>query len=1061
MRKTKLLSLLALLVMVCVVVTVAFAACKNNGSGEIKLSQTELNLVEGGNAQLTATVTGSDEAISWSVEPADVVSLTRVTDKIYTVKALKVGTATITVKSGDLSATCAVTVSEKEVVTITLNGQAVTTASVDMGNTITLAASSNKGNAITAWTSSNENIATVANGVVSGLKPGKVTISAQVTASIKADIEVTVNSVGGYEYYEISVVKPPEALSNTPGVWECWTEWGQFAALNYDNGTVNIDFTENGGAWYNIQLFHIDTAIDAGKFYKLTFDIDSSEAGHITVNGNVVELLKGKHSYEVYFTNGNGFSIQFGVDGVGIDILEAKVAISNIQYTEDTSRVTLNAPSFTYNSDTGVITINDSNSAGVKNYVLNLYQNGKYVTGVTIAKSGDVVDWSLVISGTYQAKLKAIATNSHYIDSEESAAVEIVVVNEGGIHYTFHNEPPIGSEGNTEMDAGGATAKQTPGIWTYWSSWWVTIDGEFKNDKLTVTFSNNTGNWTDTQLFYKHPGLESGKIYKMQLEIDSNAGGRVTLNGAEFTIKEGKHVYDIVFTENGGTSIALVFGLNGQDTAQEIPAATMVFEIKGVTEVVASKLAAPSFTLEADNVIKITDTNTTGVGRYELGFFQGGELKTTVVVVNNESVDLSKVAAGTYQVKLRAIAANAAYIDSDWSTVADQITSATENTPIANGEETDAYTHPGNWYEWHDQNWNGSTVNVSKAYIDKDGAINYSFNIVAGANTYDQAAHLYYHYSDKVVGSAYTLTLKVKSSVACTVDFCGVKKALTVGDNDISVTFNQPAQGSSWNGKPIGATIRIYFNNSGEFVLSNINVSSATQTKLNAPSFTVDSSSKVITITDSNASGSVGRYELGFFQGETLKTTVTVTNGQAVALGTVPSGTYTVKLKAIAANAEYIDSDWSTTTATIVSATEKVEIGYHEEQDAFTGWAYWDSKVSADWNQWTKATCSKCEMDVNGKVTMSYTVEGTGAAWAMQMFYKSNVSANAYNSSLKITASVNTTIKVCGQSVELKANEAKVVTVTGYKSEKGSAIDIQFGFTGGTFTIEDVNVTAA
>lgn len=1065
MKKAKFLSLLALLVMICVVATFALAACKDKETSEIKLSQTEMNLEEGDVGQLTVTVSGTDEAVSWTVAPADVVTLTRFTDKLYSVKAVKIGTAVITVKAGELSATCNVTVSEKEKVTITMGGQAVTEASVDMGESITLAASSNKGNPITAWVSSNENIATVNNGVVSALRPGKVTISAQVTASVKADLELTVNSVDGYEYYEIDVKRVGDKMDNFVGIWECWSEWGQFTQLNYDNGTVNIEFTENAGAWSNIQLMKIYEELDEGKYYKLSVDIDISVAGHITINGNAVDLQTGKHTYVVYFTGFDKYSMQFGVEGTAINIKEAKAAISNISFEEDTDRQTLVAPSFTYNETSGVITINDSNTAGVKNYILNLYKNGELVSAVSIKNSGEKIDWSKVVTGDYDAKIYAVASNSHYISSVESSAQTIHVVNEEGVRYYFHNAPPEGSEDNTEMDGGGVNAQRMPGIWTYWCSWWVTIDGNFKDNKLTVEFSNNSGLWYDTQLFYRHPGLENGKLYKIQLAIASDAEGMITFNGAEFKIVKSKEsndklvpdLYDIYVEGSSGLTFTFVLGLNGQDNAQDIMAATMSFEIMSVNEVTKTKLQAPSFSLEADNVIKITDTNTVGVGRYELGFFKSGEQTPAVVVavLNNEAVDLSRVPAGTYTVKLRAVAANIGYETSDWSSVADQITSTTSIIQIANGDEAVALQTPDTWIEWHDQaNWTGATVKMEECMLDSSDnslALKYS---ATGLSWF--GVQLFKHYSTSQTNQAYRLTLKIQSSVSGSITVCGNVVTLKSGSNDVSVPFVQEG------GK---ATIRIQFGvekpasmiAGGEFTLSDIKVEKATQTKLSAPTFTVGSGN-VITITDSQQG--VGSYELGFFKsGEQNATAVvTVENGKAVDLSTVPAGTYTVKLRAVALNAGYLTSDWSTSTATIVSENEKTDIAYHEEGDSFTGWAYWDSKISADWNKWTKANCSECYMDNNGKVTMTYTVEGNGATWAMQMFYKSNVSAAQYNSSLKITASVNTTITVCGQSVELKAGEAKTVTVSNYKTEKGSAIDIQFGLKGGTFTIEDVTV---
>ncbi|MCH5351646.1 MAG: hypothetical protein J1F39_06745 [Clostridiales bacterium] len=823
MKRTKRLSLSVLLLAIMFAfAAIMFAGCEEasegGDGGAIKLSQTNISIVEGKTTTIIAT---SDEDVTWSVDHDDVVTITPV-KKICTIKGLKPGTATVTAKAGETTATCTVTVTEdnSEKITVTLNGEAVTAAEVDMNNTITLVATASLGSPVT-WESSNENVATVNGGVVTGVRPGSAVITAKVSSSIKADVTVTVKSVGGYEYYDITLKNGASDAAANPGTWAYWTEWAQFTALNYDNGTVNVEFIENGGNWYNLQLFNVNTEIDASKYYKLTVDIESNAAGHVTLNGNVLNITQGKQTYTAYFTNGTGFSMQFGVEGgingntaTVIDIPVGKVAISNIRYEEDKNRVTLTAPSFTYNSGTGVITITDTNTAGVKHYVLNLYQNNKVVTGLTLTGSGEV-DWSMVVSGTYQAKLKAVGVNVHYIDSAESEAQEIVVENEGGIHYTFNSSTP--------KDANGATAKQTPGIWTYWSESWVTVDGEFKDNKLTVSFSNNAGNWYDTQLNYRHPGLVNGTTYKIQLELDSTAGGRVTLNGGEFTIKEGKHVYDIVFTDNGGLSIQFTLGLDGQNNQQDIKEATFVIEIKDVSEVVPVQLVAPSFELNDQKVITITDTNEAGVGGFELGYFLGDDLKKTVKIKNGDTVDASVVVAGSYTVKLRAVGANAMYTTSAWSTTTATVVSTNQSTPVANGDEAKAVATPDTWIEWHDQNWVNSNSTVTKCEEAGDGSLTLVFTST-GSNWFSM--QLFKRYSTCEDGKSYKLTLKINSSVTGNITVCGKKVELTAGDNDVEVTFTQAA------GK---ASISIQFGveadgtmlSGGTFVFSDINVAAA------------------------------------------------------------------------------------------------------------------------------------------------------------------------------------------------------------------------------------------
>ena len=74
----------------------------------IKLEQEKLELTEGDTATLTATASpdnAADKTVTWSSSDAEVASVSS-----GKVTALKPGTATITAKAGDKTATCSVTV---------------------------------------------------------------------------------------------------------------------------------------------------------------------------------------------------------------------------------------------------------------------------------------------------------------------------------------------------------------------------------------------------------------------------------------------------------------------------------------------------------------------------------------------------------------------------------------------------------------------------------------------------------------------------------------------------------------------------------------------------------------------------------------------------------------------------------------------------------------------------------------------------------------------------------------------------------------------------------------
>lgn len=609
MKRKLLITLFAVLLVVCVVLT----ACKKSDSA-VTLSVSELNLNEGGSAgTLTATVANSTEYVSWSTSDDSVVKLTPM-NNVCLVAPLKEGTATVTAKLGDASATCQVKVGPKaavEVVSILQGDENVTgkTLEVDEGDTLSLTGQASLGSAIT-WQSSNESVATVANGVVTALRPGTTEITALVTASIKASVTVNVKAPEGVIAYDLlfgdggqpKTEDGQEIPANTFYYWASRSGWGQQVDIEHAyfyNGTVAIKYTSDwsgsedpnlgGGYYYGFQLKYWNTALTNGTYYKFTCKLTIDQHCYISIAGVVYELNEGENDVTVYYKNNSNeaFGIMMGYDTMdgtnGYFVKDVDMSISDMLWTPDTERVTLQAPDFTINN--GVITINDPNAAGVGSYLLNFYNAQETrVAGVPVV-SGKAVDTSLVPNGTYTVKLVAVAENLHYIDSAESSTTATVTVANDGVRY--------------ELEAKGAGGAVTnPGIWTYYKSSWVEIrQASFEKDTLTFSFSKNEGNWDDTQLYYRSPETEAGKYYKITLEITCNASGHIYICGQEVEILEGTHTYEVpneVLQEANGTTISFIFALYGQSNAQEIPEGEFKIKIVSIEEGTTQAIPQPS-----------------------------------------------------------------------------------------------------------------------------------------------------------------------------------------------------------------------------------------------------------------------------------------------------------------------------------------------------------------------------------------------------------------------------------------------------------------------------------
>ncbi len=145
----------------------------------VTLDKTTLTLTEGDETTLTATVKpddATDKTVTWTTSDATVATVTD-----GKVKALKAGTATITAKAGDKTATCAVTVQAK-VIPVTSMWLDKSELELTEGDEAVLTATVMPENATdktVTWTSSNTSVATVTNGKVKAVKAGTATITAK------------------------------------------------------------------------------------------------------------------------------------------------------------------------------------------------------------------------------------------------------------------------------------------------------------------------------------------------------------------------------------------------------------------------------------------------------------------------------------------------------------------------------------------------------------------------------------------------------------------------------------------------------------------------------------------------------------------------------------------------------------------------------------------------------------------------------------------------------------------------------------------------------------------
>ena len=257
----------------------------------VTLDKTTASLKAGESVTLTATVNpddATDKTVTWTSSDQTVAT---VSNGVVTAK--KVGTATITAKAGDKTATCQVTVVATEVTSVTLNK---TTASLRAGETVTLTATVNPSDATdknVTWTSSDQTIATISNGVVTAKKVGTATITAKAgdkTATCLVSVLTTdVTSVtldkttaslrAGETVTLTATVNPSDATDKTV----TWSTSDQTIAT-VSNGVVTAK--KVGTATI--------TAKAGGKTATCTITVVATEVTSVTLNKTTASLRAGE-----------------------------------------------------------------------------------------------------------------------------------------------------------------------------------------------------------------------------------------------------------------------------------------------------------------------------------------------------------------------------------------------------------------------------------------------------------------------------------------------------------------------------------------------------------------------------------------------------------------------------------------------------------------------------------------------------------------------------------------------------------------------------------------------
>lgn len=251
----------------------------------VSLNTATIEMVEGETFNLVVTVLPKDaeyDGITWASSNASVASVNS-----GTVTALKEGTATITASAGGKSSTCSVKVSSKviPVTSVTLDK---TTLSLAVGESAQLTATVTPADATdknVIWTSSDESVAKVADGKVTAVKAGKVTITAKCgdkTAECMLTVTIPVKS--------ISLDKTTLSLAV-----------GESAQLT---AAVNpVDATDRNVTWTSSDKSVVLVSNGIVKAIKVGFAVVTASVGNKSVSCEITVIYPDNI---IYYTADNG-----------------------------------------------------------------------------------------------------------------------------------------------------------------------------------------------------------------------------------------------------------------------------------------------------------------------------------------------------------------------------------------------------------------------------------------------------------------------------------------------------------------------------------------------------------------------------------------------------------------------------------------------------------------------------------------------------------------------------------------------------------------------------------
>ena len=495
-----------------------------NTAGTVTLNRSSVSLYVGDTTTLRAS---GGSSYTWSSSNTSVATVNS-----GTVTAVGRGSATITVRSGDSTATCSVTVQDY---TLSLSESHI---SMFEGDSRTINAYGAPSGASVSWSSSNSRVATVSGGRITAVSSGSTTITARFTTAGRTytdTCQVTVSSSGiTLSRYSISSLYVGEsetitATTSPGGQNVSWSSGntrvatvsnGRITAVGAGSTTITASFSY-GGATYSetcsVTVREVSISLSSSSLSMVAGESETLRAT-TSPSGSSVTWSSSNTSVATVSSSGRVTAV-----GDGSATITAEITANGQSYT-DTCRVTVEEPSVRLSASSLSMNVGDTKtlSASVTPSGSSVSWSSSNTSVATVNSNGRVM-----AEGTGSTTITAEITvnGQSYIDSCR------VTVEEPGIKMSYSSlsmdvgdtqtisttvtpsgSRPTWSSSNNDVVAvnnSGQVTAQGVGSATITAT--ITVNDRDYTATCTVTVDENL--WSSTSISGLSARCIDGKLY--------------------------------------------------------------------------------------------------------------------------------------------------------------------------------------------------------------------------------------------------------------------------------------------------------------------------------------------------------------------------------------------------------------------------------------------------------------------------------------------------------------------------------------------------------------------